>query len=183
MSRPASVSLLFGLLAFVGGCTAAPVEPASEPALELVPIASVQDVMLSVIDPSADAVWDSVATVISADGVEERRPSTDEDWAEMRIHAVRLAEASNLLLMEGRLIARPGFKSEFPGVELEPEEIQALVTGDPATWREGAQGLREVGVTLLNAVEARDADALFDAGEALDQRCESCHQHYWYPNG
>ena len=181
MSRCWPMLLVVASSLFVGSRAVATPEPAAEPGPEFTPTASIQDVMLSLIDPSADAIWDSVATIITADGIEDRRPSTDEDWAELRHHAIHLVEAPNLLLMEGRPVARPGFKSEFPGIELEPEEIEALVTEDPATWREYTRDLHDVGVILLNAVEARDVDALFNGGETLDQACEACHQHYWYP--
>lgn len=37
--------------------------------------------MLSLIDPSADVVWESVGTTVSAGGIVETAPRTDEDWA------------------------------------------------------------------------------------------------------
>ena len=33
----------------------------------------------------------------------------------------------------------------------------------------------------LKAIEAKDVQALFDVGEAIDEACEHCHRHYWYP--
>ena len=52
--------------------------------------------MLSVIDPSADEVWNSVATIVDASGVHENFPRTDEDWAAVRIDAIRLIEPTFL---------------------------------------------------------------------------------------
>ena len=145
------------------------------------PTASVQDIMLSVIDPAADAIWESVATIVTHDGIEERRPRTDEDWEALRHEAVRLVEATNLMLMMDRDIARPGFRSENPGIELEPEEIQALIDEDPETWEQGIADLYQVAASMLSAIESRDADRLFDEGGPLDVTCERCHQSYWYP--
>ena len=145
------------------------------------PTASVQDIMLSVIDPAADAIWESVATIVTHDGVEERRPRTDEDWEALRHEAVRLVEATNLMLMMDRDVARPGFRSENPGIELEPEEVQALIDEDPETWEQGVADLYQVAASMLSAVENRDADRLFDEGGPLDVTCERCHQRYWYP--
>ena len=76
---------------------------------------------------------------------------------------------------------RQGNIRNHGGVELTEPLGEALVTEDPATWREYTRDLHDVGVILLNAVEARDVDALFNGGETLDQACEACHQHYWYP--
>ena len=146
------------------------------------PTASVQDIMLSIVDPAADAIWESVATIITHEGTEERRPRTDEDWEAVRHHAVRLLEASNLLLIEGRSVARPGFQSENPGIELEPAEVQALIDEDFETWRRHLDDLYGVAVAILDAVDKRDADLLFDEGGPLDVTCERCHQKYWYPD-
>ena len=145
------------------------------------PTASIQDIMLSLVDPAADAIWESVATIVTHEGVEERRPRTDEDWAALQHEAVRLVEASNLMLIPGRAVARPGFRSENPGIELEPEEVQALIDEDPASWDQLIADFYQVSATMLSAVEDRDADRLFDAGGPLDVTCERCHQRYWYP--
>ena len=138
--------------------------------------------MLSVVDPAADAIWESVATIITHEGTKERRPRTDEDWEDLRHHAIRLLEASNLLLMEGRSVARPGFRSENPGIELKPEEVQALIVEDVETWRRYLDDYHRVAAAILDAVDKRDADLLFEEGGPLDVTCERCHQHYWYPD-
>lgn len=137
--------------------------------------------MLSIVDPAADAIWESVATIVTHEGTEERRPRTDEDWEALQHEAVRLVEAANLMLMDGRQVARPGFQSENPGIELEPEEVQFLIDEDPATWRRLVGDYHRVAARMLTAVENRDADMLFDEGGPLDITCERCHQRYWYP--
>ena len=59
--------------------------------------ATVKDIMLSIIDPAADQVWNSVTTVQTAKGTEETVPKTAEDWLKVRHGAVTLSEAANLL--------------------------------------------------------------------------------------
>ena len=168
--------LLVCAVAATGSCSSGPPEPSFRPS------STVQDIMLSIVDPSADAIWESVATIITHDGVEERRPRTDEDWERLRHEAIRLVEASNLLLIENRDVAVSGFRSENPGIELEPEDIQVLITEDRATWNRLVGEFYDVGVTMLTAVDAKDADMLFDWGGPLDRTCETCHQRYWYPD-
>jgi hypothetical protein len=157
----------------------APPPPAPSP---FRPIATIQDIMNSQVDPAADAIWESVATIVSAKGTEERRPRTDEEWANVRHNAIRLLEGTNLLAMDGRQVARPGFKSENPGIELEPEEMEKLINNDRATFIKLAQRLYDATLPALKAIDAKNADALLDAGETIDQACEACHQKYWYPN-
>ena len=165
----------------LGGCATDSDDSASStPSLR--PTASVQDLMLSVVDPAADTIWEAVATIVTHEGTEERRPSTDEEWETLRHEAVRLVESTNLLLMRDREVARPGFQSENPGIELEPEQIQMLIDEDPETWDQLVGDLYQVSASMLEAVENKDADRLFDEGGPLDVTCERCHQRYWYPD-
>lgn len=149
---------------------------------EYVPIATVKDLMLSLIDPSADVVWEAVTTIINANGIVEKVPQTEEEWINVQRGALRLVEATNLLLVPGRHVARPGEKSEAPGVELEPEEMEALINKDRPGWIARAEGLREASLEALKAIEARDAPKLFELGEKIEMACENCHTNYWYPN-
>lgn len=161
--------------------TAAAPAPAPPPP-EYVPTATVKDLMQSVVDPNADVVWLAVTTVQSNKGTVETRPKTDEEWTKVRHGAVALMEASNLLMVPGRHVAKPGEKSETPGVELEPSEMEALINKDLGAWRKRAHGLHEAGAAAIQAIDAKDADKLFEVGEQIERACESCHSQYWYPN-
>src|SRR5215475_15592828 len=94
--------------------------------------ATIKDLMDAEVDYNADWLWDAVSTETSAQGVIDRRPKTDDDWKEARNHAIALLQATNLLQMTGRAVAKPGEKSENPGVEEGPEEIKALMDADRA---------------------------------------------------
>jgi hypothetical protein len=134
------------------------------------------------VDYNSDWLWDAVSTEIGPQGVIDRRPTTDEDWKEARNHAIALLEATNLLQMPGRAVAKPGEKSENPGIEEGPEQIKALIDADRATWVKYAGGLYDATKLVLDAIEKKDADQLLDLGDQLDQACEKCHEHYWYPH-
>jgi hypothetical protein len=109
-------------------------------------------------------------------------PTTDEDWFKVRSGVIMLIEASNLLIVPGRAMARPGEKSIAPGVELEPAEMEVLVNKDREGWNRRAKDLHDISVKVLEVVEKKNAQALFDIGEDLDKACENCHRAYWYPN-
>lgn len=144
--------------------------------------APVRALMAGIIDPAADVVWESVATVVSAEGTEEKVPKTDEEWAEVRRNALMLVEASDLLLTPDRPMAGPGEKSVTPGVELEPEEILANVNKDRESWNRRVKAFHDAGLEVLQAIDAKDAKKLYDLGEDLDTACENCHTTFWYPN-
>ena len=177
------VSAVVLCMVVVSGCqtqqrAAAP--PASEPAY--LPTATVKDLMLSVVDPSADVVWLSVTTVVDDKGLVETVPKSDEEWTKVRHGAVTLMEAANLLMIPGRRVARPGEKSETPGVELEPEEMDALIAKDRGAWNKRATHLHDVVADVIRAIDAKDANRVFELGEQIEEACENCHRQYWYPN-
>ncbi|MFN7915185.1 MAG: hypothetical protein U0Q55_07580 [Vicinamibacterales bacterium] len=142
--------------------------------------ATVKDIMDSIVDPSSDAIWDSVEIIATLDGVEHKQPRTDDDWKALRREAITLVEASNLLLIPGRHVAKPGEKAEDARVDLHPEEVEALIAKDAAAWTTRAHGLHDAAMESLKAIDAKDVNALMNAGETLDASCESCHRNYWY---
>ena len=175
-------ALLVALVA--AGCGRAASEQ-SEAASALPPFAvdyTIKDLMLNVIDTNADVVWLSVTTVASSEGLVETRPKTDEDWARVKAAAITLAEAANLLMIPGRRVARPGEKSEVPGVELEPEEMDALIAKNQQSFYEHAKALHNAARIAAQAAENKDADKIFEIGETIELACENCHRTFWYPN-
>jgi|SRR5688572_5666147 hypothetical protein len=174
------VGLIFTATACQRAQEAAP--PAASPKPEFLPEATIKDLMLGIIDGAADDVWLSVTTVVSDKGVEDTRPTNDEEWDKVRYGALTLVEASNLLTMPGRRVALPGEKSVAPGVELEPEEMEKLINADLAGWATRAKALHDAAMLAVRAAEAKDADKIFEVGETIEHACEGCHRAYWYPN-
>ena len=180
---PWQAAAVVGLVASVlAGCaTPAPGQPPPAEA-PYRPVASIREVMNSVIDPSIDIVWNSVKTVIDDGRMTEHAPATDEQWAEVRRHALIVSEAANLLLMPGRPVAPPGAASMAPGVELAPEEIRKLIDENRDGWNVFVQAFQDSLKPALAAIDAKDPQALLAAGEQIDTTCETCHQVFWFPN-
>lgn len=174
------LSLILATVWVLTGCQRQQASKPEPAAPEFRVDATIKDLMDSLVDPSADYIWDAVATTITVKGKEERYPRTDEEWKEVRRRAIHLMEASNLLLIPGRHVARPGDKSDAR-VELPPDQIEALINQDRANFTKLAHGLYDSVVPAMKAIEARDKDALLEAGDAIDQACENCHLAYWYP--
>jgi hypothetical protein len=181
MPRPLLLAVACAVSVAGAACRAgAPAQPAAE--ADFRPTATVKDIMDSVVDPNADVLWESVSTTINKEGVTERMPRTPDDWLTVRRSAVALVEATNLLVIGPRQVAPPGHKSEYPGIELEPEQIQKVVDADRAAWVRYAHGLHDAAMVALRAIESKNVQGLMDAGETIDEACENCHKHYWYPD-
>jgi len=177
--------LALAALCITAACSTS--EPAPAPATasdapQYEAAATVKDLMQSIVDPSADLVWNAVTTVQTAKGTIDTVPKTPEEWLKVRHGAVGLSEAANLLMMPGRHVAQPHEKSDTPGVELEPAEMEVLINKDRAAFIQRAKALHEAGMAAVAAADAKDAQKLFEVGEQIESACENCHSHYWYPN-
>ena len=171
------IFLVFPLVCVSASC-AAPAPPASDYNI----VATIKDIMDSAVDPSADYIWESIGTEVSAAGIVDHRPQNDEEWKEERRRAVLLVEAANLLMMPGRKVAKSGEKAENPEVELSPEEIEALINKDRPTFIRLAKEFQKTAIEQLKAVDDRNVQELLRTGGDLDTNCENCHKVYWYPN-
>ena len=121
------------------------------------PVADVKLLMQSVVDPSADGVWQAVKTTITVKGTVDTRPRTNDEWTAVRNSAVMLTESGNLLMMVPRAY-------------------------DGGDWMTMSRALVDVGNRAIEAAAAKDADRLFDLGGDIDNACETCHKMYAYEN-
>jgi hypothetical protein len=115
--------------------------------------ADVKQIMAAVVDPAADVVWESVGTIVTAEGTEEIRPRDSEEWAEVAQAAWVLTESANSLMIGTR-----------------PK--------DTSDWMRLAQELSDMSLKAARAAEAHDADALFTAGSDIYLTCTACHERY-----
>ena len=96
------------------GCNAQPAKPAGPPAPDYKAVYPIEEVMGHVIMPNADLLWGSVATNVTAKGVEEIVPKTEDDWERVRNYAVTLVEGTNLLLIPAVTSQRRARKRRMP---------------------------------------------------------------------
>jgi hypothetical protein len=180
---PVGLAVFVGSLLVASACQSSPPpQPPPAPQPDYAATSTIKDLMLSIVDPAADVVWLSVTTVQSAQGTKETAPTNEDEWKKVRQGAIQLTEAANLLMMPGRHVAGPGEKSETPGVELEPSEMEELINKDRGAWIMRAKGLHDAGLAVLQAIDAKDAQKVFEVGEQIEEACENCHKQYWYPN-
>jgi hypothetical protein len=168
-------------------CTQTPPAPAAAPAPAapaFEAVLSVKELMEHIIDPIADWVFDAATIDVTAKGITETKPVTDDDWLKVERGALILAESSNLLKIHRPVAAAGSERVNEPGKpapELSTQEIQTKIDGDYALWQKHADELRVAALQTLAIVRKRDVQGLFEAGAIIDKACESCHLEYWYP--
>jgi hypothetical protein len=88
------------------------------------------------------------------------------------------------LLKIPRPFTPPGDNNNSEGpepLEASPAEIKAKLEKDPVLWNAKIEALRNVGLEVIEVVNKKDVNALWQAAEDLDEACENCHLEYWYP--
>ena len=126
-------------------------------------VASVRQIMAAMVVPSSEVVFGSVEVILTiGGGVQEKQPRTDAEWTNVVNNAVVLTEAGNLLMIAGRFREKAG-------------PIRAR---DRADWMMRSKELVDAGTVALKAANARDVEALADAGERIDEACDECHERY-----
>ena len=86
--------------------------------------------------------------------VARQAPKDDKEWAAVENNAVILGESGNLLMIGSR-------------------------AKNTAVWMKSSQALVDAGAIALKAAEARNLDALVDAGNQIVDSCETCHEKHW----
>ena len=82
-----------------------------------------------------------------------KAPENDEEWTAMQNNALTLAESGNLLMIGSR-------------------------AKDQGDWIKAAQALVNAGTVAFKAAEAKNEDALIEAGDQVYATCEGCHSRY-----
>ncbi len=119
----------------------------------LTPVASVKQIMGSIVSPGANAVYNAVGSSVTAAGLVNVAPKNDEEWAALGNQAAALVESGNLLLIGDRAVDR----------------------GD---WVTMTRAMMAAGAEVLKATETKNADAVLEAGANLNTSCDNCHQKY-----
>jgi mono/diheme cytochrome c family protein len=144
------VWLLPFCLSLGAACASQPPAPALPPFDTSI---GVKDLMANLMDPTADALWESVGTIVTKEGTFERAPATDDEWNRVKASAITLVETGNLLLIPARSGGNPDWIAK----------TQAMIT----------QSKR-----AIKAAEDHDRQATFDIGADIYETCVSCHKQF-----
>jgi hypothetical protein len=120
-----------------------------------------QELMAHVVDPAAQAVWSHAGWVIDEEGETALFPTIEAEWAAAENAAAMVVESGNMLLLPGR--------------------VRVLADDDAGDWEKFARTLSERALAVKAATEARETQAMFDAGGELYQACVACHEKYYAP--
>lgn len=124
-----------------------------QPATPYKPVATVVDLMRSMVEIPAEVYWESVSVVVDRDGQHENMPETDLEWIEVWAAAMTLAETGNLLMMPPRAL-------------------------DNGEWIRMSTDLVDVSLRAAQIASDRDFEGMLAVGEDIYNVCVECHQAY-----
>jgi hypothetical protein len=101
------------------------------------------EVMQAFTIPASDAVFK-----IAGD-----QPKSADDWKQVRLQSLALAESANLLLVPGR-------------------------GPDAASWNQMSTAMMTSALSAAKAAEAKNLDALDTASNDIYESCDNCHKKY-----
>ncbi len=150
-----SIALFVSGIGFIiaGARAVREVPAAATAAITPTPIASVKQIMKGIVGPAATVVYNSVGTSVTAKGIEETAPKTEEEWEAVGNNAAALIESGNLMLMGTRAV-------------------------DQDEWAKQALALIAGGKLALKATLDKNPDDVLAAGEAINNSCDACHLKY-----
>lgn len=104
-------------------------------------------------EPAAVLIWNAVGTTVTAAGIEEIAPKTNQEWTRLRNAAVVIMEGANLLMMPPRAV-------------------------DNDEWMKLSVALVDAAEQARQAAEAKDPEKLLEAGGNIFSVCNDCHLKY-----
>ena len=131
-----------GLVSVLGVLVLAGVAVSQEARMK--PVGDVTEIMQAMTIPASNALFN----------VPRQAPSTDEEWAAIRNHAILLGESGNLLMF---------------GSRSKKDEV----------WMSSARLMVDAGDAALKAAKAKDAEAIGEIGNQIIESCETCHEAHW----
>lgn len=142
---------------------------AAAPVFQPKPHATLAQVMRGIPFTFANIVFDAQSKDPAApkkagdtsEGATETFKNVYGGWQEVENSALALAEASNLLMIEGRFC-----------------ENGKPVPIHEATYRKAAEGLAAAGQAAYQAAQTKNLDKMLEVGETVSVACANCHEPY-----
>ena len=128
---------------------AAAVAPASPVAAGYIPVVSLNEIMVYIVDTHSNELWDAAMAP----------PTTDDGWKELQRAAVAIAASGSLT----------GVSGNGPKDQRWTEQ---------ADWAKYSQAMSNAGLAAVTAVRSRSAADIARAGDQLVVTCIDCHREY-----
>ena len=123
---------------------------ADEGRAEMAAFATTAEIMDGIVIPYSQAIFDAVAY---ENAKLTRAPRNDDEWHRLYVQALAVAEAGNLLMIDGR-------------------------AKDQRDWMALAHEMSLKAAAVAKGASSKDVDRVLEAGGELYETCTACHAKY-----
>jgi len=118
-------------------------------------------VMRGILFPNSNIIFDAQNNDPTKKKADEQFGNPYGGWQNVENAAIALAEASNLLIIPGRVCS-----NGKPAPNAQPD------------WPKLVQGLRDASMASYKAAQSKNMDNIVDAAGTLTEACSACHDKY-----
>ena len=118
-------------------------------------------VMRGILFPNSNIIFDAQNNDPTKKKADEQFGNPYGGWQNVENAAIALAEASNLLIIPGRVCS-----NGKPAPNAQPD------------WPKLVQGLRDASMESYKAAQSKNMDKIVDAAGTLTEACSACHDKY-----
>jgi len=118
-------------------------------------------VMRGILFPNSNIIFDAQNNDPTKKKADEQFGNPYGGWQNVENAAIALAEASNLLIIPGRVCS-----NGKPAPNARPD------------WPKLVQGLRDASMESYKAAQSKNMDKIVDAAGTLTEACSACHDKY-----
>ena len=140
--------------------TAKPAAPAAARPTAKV-FGNLAQVMRGILFPNSNIIFDAQNNDPTKKKADEQFGNPYGGWQNVENAAIALAEASNLLIIPGRVCS-----NGKPAPNAQPD------------WPKLVQGLRDASMESYKAAQSKNMDKIVDAAGTLTEACSACHDKY-----
>jgi len=137
--------------------------------------ASIREIMASLVEMPAEALWNPNNGEWTDDGL-PAIPDDESNWNKLRYNAIILREGANAINLPGRVVDHgEGIEGEYS-----PAEIESLIKTQYSQWSAFSKAMEGLADQFIEAIDNRDKEKVIELGNGMDAFCTSCHTTFWY---
>ncbi len=156
------------------------------------PTPTVNQSMTKVMAPNAQIIWDITSAAFNAkgDGLDPTKIS-EADWGRLEQAGQEMKDRARVLSIAPHVAAAdpgaavmgayaaPAGPTKKTWDAASPQQIQALIDGDPKQFAQHAKALETAMDDLVKAARAKDVQSVYRVSSGLDDTCDGCHKPFW----
>ena len=155
---------------------------------------TINDSMTKIMEPNAEAIWDTMSKAYNdkGDALDASKLSED-DWKKMADASAKLRDRAKELIDNAKNITVAASNEPILGSQavgkvgpsgadwdaVGPETIKKRIDAKPDLFAQKAKVLFDASSKINQASVSKDVALLYSVGSEMDEVCDGCHEPFW----